>query len=115
MTFTKTVVARPTKQNSARQIIFIACLWLCVFARGNHERIMMRPRITTFVVVKNPALPNSGSVMSEVDLDLLLDAMKAAIAPTPQKDFLAHPLCCGRHCCADRATANTRATTLFQD
>jgi hypothetical protein len=53
---------------------------------------MMQKRFTTFVVVKNPALPNSESVMSEVELDLLLDAMKAAIAPAPRKDLLAHPL-----------------------
>ena len=44
-------------------------------------KVRMRKRFTTFVVVKNPALPNSKSVMSEAEFDLLLDAVKAAIAP----------------------------------
>ena len=30
--------------------------------------------------------------MSEVEFDLLLDAVRTAIAPAPQEDFLAHPL-----------------------
>jgi hypothetical protein len=29
--------------------------------------------------------------MSEVEFDLLLEAVKTAIAPAPQEDFLAHP------------------------
>jgi hypothetical protein len=29
--------------------------------------------------------------MSEVEFDLLLDAVRTAIAPAPQEDFLAHP------------------------
>ncbi|WP_454634395.1 hypothetical protein [Bradyrhizobium cenepequi] len=30
--------------------------------------------------------------MSEAELDLVLDAVRAAVAPTPQEDFMAHPL-----------------------
>jgi len=59
---------------------------------GNLGKVRMWKRFTTFVVVKNPALPNSKSVMSEAEFDLLLDAVKAAIAPAPQKDLLARPL-----------------------
>jgi hypothetical protein len=29
--------------------------------------------------------------MSEVEFDLILDAVRTAIAPAPQEDFLAHP------------------------
>jgi hypothetical protein len=29
--------------------------------------------------------------MSEVEFDLLLDAVRTAIAPAPQEDFLTHP------------------------
>jgi hypothetical protein len=29
--------------------------------------------------------------MSEVEFDLMLDAVRTAIAPAPQEDFLAHP------------------------
>jgi hypothetical protein len=52
----------------------------------------MRTRFTTVVVVKNPALPDSESVMSEVELDLLLDAVRTAISPAPQEDILTRPL-----------------------
>ncbi|MGY3615160.1 hypothetical protein [Bradyrhizobium sp. USDA 10063] len=30
--------------------------------------------------------------MSEVEFDLVLDAVRTAVAPTPQEDFMAQPL-----------------------
>ncbi|MDI4231567.1 hypothetical protein AAFX91_35940 [Bradyrhizobium sp. 31Argb] len=30
--------------------------------------------------------------MSEAEFDLVLDAVRAAVAPTPQEDFMAQPL-----------------------
>jgi hypothetical protein len=33
----------------------------------------------------------SESAMSEAEFDLLLDAVRTAIAPAPQEDFLAYP------------------------
>ena len=52
----------------------------------------MRTQFTTVVVGRNPARPNWESVLSEVELELVLDAVRTSIAPLPQKDFLAHPL-----------------------
>ena len=48
----------------------------------------MSTRFTTVVVVKNPALPNPEGVMSEVELDLMLDAVRMAMAAAPQQDVL---------------------------
>ena len=53
----------------------------------------MRTRFTRVVVGQKPrARPNRESVMSEVELELLLDAVRTAIALLLQNDFLAHPL-----------------------
>jgi hypothetical protein len=70
----------------------------------------MRTRFTTCVVVKNPTLSESESVMSEVEFGLLLDTVKAAIAPTPRKDFLAHPLSFNQ---SPRATNDNQVAWLF--
>jgi len=37
------------------------------------------------------ALSNPESVMSDVDFDLLLDAVRTAVAPISEEDFLAQP------------------------
>jgi hypothetical protein len=37
---------------------------------------------------KNPALLNGESVMSEVELDLMLDALRMVMAAAPQQDVL---------------------------
>jgi hypothetical protein len=48
----------------------------------------MSTQFATVVVVKNPALPNREGVISEVELDLMLDAVRMAMAAAPQKDVL---------------------------
>jgi hypothetical protein len=53
----------------------------------------MRTRFTTVVAGQKPcARPNRESVMSEVELELLWDGVRTAIAPLLQNDFLAYPL-----------------------
>jgi hypothetical protein len=37
---------------------------------------------------KNPALPNGEGVMSEVELDLMLDALRVVMAAAEQQDVL---------------------------
>ena len=40
---------------------------------------------------KNPALPNEEGVMSEVELDLMLDTLKWSWQPPLQQDVLLQP------------------------
>jgi hypothetical protein len=63
---------------------------------GNFAEATMRIQFTTVVVGRNPARPNWESVLSEVELELVLDELQSAAESHERQDGLAAHSISGR-------------------